>query len=106
MDVCGLPKACLIVCNDSSAFQRHHTSVRFAAESPTRFPWAIDTTSRVLGGCIDLLNLPLSGVAAMPAPVDLGANSAVTGFRLDVRAVEFCVFLNFFRFFCVFSSRI
>ena len=45
-------------------------------------------------------------MAAMPAPVDLGANSAVTGFRLDVRDVEFYVFLNFFRFFCVFSSRI
>ncbi len=36
-------------------------------------------------------------LTAMPAPVDLG---------LDVRAVEFCVFLNFFRFFCVSSSRI
>lgn len=36
-------------------------------------------------------------LTAMPAPVDLG---------LDVRAVEFCMFLNFFRFFCVSYSRI
>src|SRR5260370_29110296 len=62
MDVCGLPKARPIVCNDSPAFQRHHTSVRCAAESSTRFPWVIDTTSGVMiyirWCCIDLLNPP------------------------------------------------
>jgi hypothetical protein len=42
-------------------------------------------------------NATYQELTAMPAPVDLG---------LDVRAVEFCVFLNFFRFFCVSSSRI
>src|SRR6266478_6401089 len=63
MDVCGLPKTRPIVCNDSPAFQRHHTSVRCAAESSTRFPWVIDTTSGVMiyirWCCIDLLNPPL-----------------------------------------------
>src|SRR5713101_5698724 len=62
MDVCGLPKTRPIVCNDSPAFQRHHTSVRCAAESSTRFPWVIDTTSGVMiyirWCCIDLLNPP------------------------------------------------
>ena len=34
-----------ISCNDSPAFQRRHISVRSAAETSTRFPRAINTTS-------------------------------------------------------------
>src|SRR6266436_9136911 len=45
MDVCGLSKARPILCNDSPAFQRRHTSVRCATESSTYFPRVIDTTS-------------------------------------------------------------
>ena len=45
MDVCGLSKARPILCNDSPAFQRRHTSVRCATESSTYFPCVIDTTS-------------------------------------------------------------
>ena len=44
MDVCGLPKARPIVCNDCRAFQRHHTSVSCAAENPARFRGTINTT--------------------------------------------------------------
>src|SRR5713226_3993684 len=69
MDVCGLPNARPIICNDCPAFQRHHTSVLCAAESPARFPWAIDTTSEekiyIRWCCIDLLSSPnLSGITA------------------------------------------
>src|ERR1700694_5847334 len=45
MEVCGLSKARPIVCNDSPAFQRRHTSARCATESSTYFPCVIDTTS-------------------------------------------------------------
>src|SRR6202049_4598118 len=45
MDVCGLSKARPIVCNDSPAFHRRHTSARCATESSTYFPCVIDTTS-------------------------------------------------------------
>src|SRR5713226_2807057 len=59
MDVCGLPKARPISCNDCPAFQRRHTSVLCAAESPTRFPWLINTTFEekihIRWCCIDLL---------------------------------------------------
>jgi hypothetical protein len=44
MDECSLPKACPILCNESPAFQRRHTSLFCAAESPNRFPWIINTT--------------------------------------------------------------
>src|ERR1700747_922447 len=70
MDVCGLSKARPILCNDSPAFQRRHTSVRCATESSTYFPCGIDTTSagrfisggvastywmhRVYGACQDM----------------------------------------------------
>src|SRR6266849_2401011 len=59
MDVCGLPKARPISCNDCPAFQRRHTSVLCAAESPTRFPWLINTTFEekihIRWCCINLL---------------------------------------------------
>src|SRR6266852_5025878 len=62
MDVCGLSKARPMVCNDSPAFQRRHTSVRCATESSTRFPWAIDTTFEkkihIRWCCIDPLRPP------------------------------------------------
>ena len=44
MDECFLPKACPILCNESPAFQRRHTSLFCAAESPNRFLWIINTT--------------------------------------------------------------
>src|SRR5713101_6253812 len=60
MDVCGLPKARPISCNDCPAFQRRHTSVLCAAESPTRFPWLINTTFEekihIRWCCIDRLS--------------------------------------------------
>jgi CheY-like chemotaxis protein len=58
--VCGLPKARPIICNDCPAFQRHHTSVSCAAESPARFPWVINTTFEekiyIRWCCIDRLS--------------------------------------------------
>src|SRR5260370_10742500 len=63
MEVCGLSKARPIVCNDSPAFQRRHTSVRCAAESSTYFPCVIDNTPGrkiyIRWCCVDLLNAPL-----------------------------------------------
>src|SRR5712664_4512942 len=63
MELCGLPKARPIVWSDCPAFQRHHRSVICAAESLTRFPWAIDTTSEkkiyIRWCCTDLLRPPL-----------------------------------------------
>src|SRR5712664_1243158 len=63
MELCGLPKARPIVWSDCPAFQRHHRSVICAAESLTRFPWAIDTTSEkkiyIRWCCTDLLRPPV-----------------------------------------------
>src|SRR5208282_4238428 len=62
MDVCGLAKARPILCNDSPAFQRRHTSVRCAAESSTYFPCVIHTTFEqrfhIRWCCIDPLRSP------------------------------------------------
>src|SRR3989442_9254416 len=62
MELCGLPKARPIVCNDCPAFQRHHRSACCTAESLTRFPWAINTTFEeqiyTRWCCIDPLNAP------------------------------------------------
>src|SRR5580658_5364207 len=74
MELCGLPKARPIVCSDSPAFQRLHSSVRCAAESATRFPWIIHTTFEqrfyIRWCCIDPLRPPdLSGLRALrPSP--------------------------------------
>src|SRR5260370_20791887 len=66
MELCGLPKARPIVWSDCPAFQRHHRSVICAAESLTRFPWAIDTTSEkkiyIRWCCTDLLRPPAKPV--------------------------------------------
>src|SRR5712664_104225 len=72
MELCGLPKARPIVWSDCPAFQRHHRSVICAAESLTRFPWAIDTTSEkkiyIRWCCTDLLRPPdLPGVSTSGA---------------------------------------
>ena len=57
-----MPKARPIVCSDSPAFQRLHSSVRCAAESATRFPWVIHTTFEqriyIRWCCIDPLRPP------------------------------------------------
>src|SRR5260370_34521808 len=62
MELCGLPKARPIVWSDCPAFQRHHRSVISAAESLTRFPWAIDATAEkkiyIRWCCTDLLRPP------------------------------------------------
>src|SRR5271155_3515905 len=62
MDVCGRSKARPITCNDSPAFHRLHSSVRCAAESATRLPWAIHTTFEqkfyIRWCCIDPLRSP------------------------------------------------
>src|SRR5712664_1530070 len=62
MELCGLPKARPIIWSGCPAFQRHHRSVICAAESLTRFPWAIDTTSEkkiyIRWCCTDLLRPP------------------------------------------------
>src|ERR1700675_143135 len=44
MEECSLPKARPISCNVCPAFQRHHTSLFCAAESPNRFSALINTT--------------------------------------------------------------
>src|SRR5579859_5779843 len=62
MEVCGRSKARPIVCNDSPAFQRRHTSARCATESSTYFPCVINTTPRskiyIRWCCIGPLNAP------------------------------------------------
>ena len=45
MEVCLRPNARPISCNESPTFQRRQISVRYAAETSTRFPCAINTTS-------------------------------------------------------------
>src|ERR1700686_1661832 len=44
MEECSLPKVRPISCNVCPAFQRRHTSLFCAAESPNRFPALINTT--------------------------------------------------------------
>src|SRR5271169_6358069 len=62
MELCGLPKARPIVCNDSPAFQRRHTSVRCATESSTYLPCVIHTTFEqkfhIRWCCVDPLRSP------------------------------------------------
>src|SRR5271170_1970127 len=62
MELCGLPKARPIVCSDSPAFQRLHSSVRCATESSTYLPCVIHTTFEqkfhIRWCCIDPLRSP------------------------------------------------
>src|SRR6266850_1617277 len=86
MDVCGLPKARPISCNDCPAFQRRHTSVLCAAESPTRFPRVINTTFYIRWCCIDLLSShDLPGTEAKMLRLCLFLQrKSLTGFGFDV----------------------
>src|SRR5260370_18585983 len=83
MELCGLPKARPIVWSDCPAFQRHHRSVICAAESLTRFPWAIDTTSEkkiyIRWCCTDLLRPPRLKVIEMGRPRKSDALHALHG---------------------------
>src|SRR4249920_2190467 len=97
MEVCGLSKARPIVCNDSPAFQRRHTSARCATESSTYFPCVINTTPGrkiyIRWCCIDLLNAPdLSGTRDRPTQ-DILSTMPVRKFFLRFLAIYAAAFV-------------
>src|SRR5712672_24569 len=94
MDTWSLPKARPISCNDCAAFQPHHMSIRWFAESFTLLLNLINTTFRekiyTRWCCIDRLSWqglsecgPKLGVSATTLSIER-ANTTRLDFRFDL----------------------